>query len=205
MVFGQNLPRRRRDFFADDADVMPAPRLSRMLDSVFSDFLGARSSMSNLGFDQFSPRVNVTENENELCVTAELPGMNEDDVDVTLVRDGILLRGERREERKEGQNAGYYEFSYGSFERFIPLRSDIDRENVEAEFDRGLLTITLPKTEQSRAQSKKIEVRKGEGKSKSQAIPTRDGSEKGRSEKRQASTRESASGEQRGSEERAQH
>lgn len=161
MTFGDYLPRKLRDRWYDDESRLTPSQLPvrRFFDDVLSDFFDLSPGSRQL--TSFTPRVNVSENDTELCVEAELPGMDEKDVDVTLTRDGILLRGEKKEERREGGRNRYYELSYGSFERFIPLRTEIKEDQVKAEFNRGVLTITLPKTEEARSSVKKIPVQSG--------------------------------------------
>ena len=107
------------------------------------------------------PAVEIIEKPESLVVTAELPGMNAKDVDVS-VDDGVLtISGEKLEEKKEGEeNSQYYLFerSYGSFRRSFTLPNAVDVDKIVAEFDNGLLRISLPKTENVKAKGKKISV-----------------------------------------------
>lgn len=114
-------------------------------------------------FNEFSPRVNLTEREKEFEVTAELPGLTERDIDITLSRDGVTMKGEKKQETEDkGDNYYRMERSYGSFSRTIPLPTDvIDQDNVEAEFKNGVLTITLPKLEEALPVSRRIAVNAG--------------------------------------------
>jgi HSP20 family protein len=111
-------------------------------------------------FNEFSPRVNVTEREKEFEVTAELPGLAEDDIDITLAPDAITLKGEKKQETKDkGDNYYRMERSYGRFSRTIPLPTGaIEQEMVEAEFKNGVLTINLPKREDAQPVSRRITV-----------------------------------------------
>lgn len=115
------------------------------------------------GLNEFSPRLNVTEREKEFEVTAELPGLTENDIDISLTRDSLTLKGEKKQETEDkGDNYYRMERSYGSFSRTIPLPGDvIDRDNVEAEFKNGVLTITLPKLEEALPVSRRIKVNAG--------------------------------------------
>lgn len=110
--------------------------------------------------DGFVPRVDVKEEGNDLVVSAELPGMDQKDIDVTVTRDSVRISGEKKHEEKE-EEKGYYchETSYGSFERIIDLPSEVDENKVEAEFSKGVLKIRLPKSEQAQAKEKKIKIK----------------------------------------------
>ena len=104
------------------------------------------------------PRVDVRETEDAVVVEAELPGVEQKDVEVEFA-DGVLtIRGEKKQEREE-RDKGYYlmERSYGSFLRRIPIPTEVEEERIEAKFDKGVLTVTLPKKPE--VQPKKIEVR----------------------------------------------
>lgn len=104
------------------------------------------------------PRVDVKETENAVVVQAELPGVSEQDVEVEFA-DGVLtIRGEKKQEREE-KDKGYYvmERRYGTFMRRIAVPIEVDEDRIEAEFDRGVLTVTLPKKPET--QPRKIQVR----------------------------------------------
>jgi HSP20 family protein len=110
------------------------------------------------------PAVDVIDKEKEVQVRAELPGMGEKDIDVRLSDDTLTIRGEKKEEREEREEGGNYYVSerrYGSFQRSFRIPEGIDRDKVDASFQKGVLTITLPKTPEAQQKAKKIEV-KGE-------------------------------------------
>ena len=110
------------------------------------------------------PAVDVIDKEKEVQVRAELPGMDEKDIDVRLSDDTLTIRGEKKEEREEREEGGSYYVSerrYGSFQRSFRIPEGIDRDKVDAKFQKGVLTITLPKTPEAQQKAKKIEV-KGE-------------------------------------------
>ncbi|MBF0566605.1 MAG: Hsp20/alpha crystallin family protein [Nitrospirae bacterium] len=109
---------------------------------------------------RFSPRINVTDTDKEIVVSAELPGIDEKDIDISLTDDSITLKGEKKEEKEE-KGKGYYhvESSYGSFSRTIPLPCEIVADKVEASFKKGVLTITLPKTAEAVKETKKITIK----------------------------------------------
>ena len=116
-------------------------RLSRLFDEA----LGERALRA------LSPAIDVTENENEYAVTAELPGVRREDVNVE-VQEGVLsIHGEKRCEEK-GAKGRWIERSYGSFHRSFSLPSDAATDRVEAKFKDGVLTITIPRSEKKKPQ-----------------------------------------------------
>jgi HSP20 family protein len=117
-------------------------QMNRMFDDVFGSDAPRGGALGGLGG---FPALEVSQDENRIEICAELPGVKEEDVDLT-VEDGVLtLSGEKRCERKD--ESGYSERSYGRFERRITLPSNIDPEHCEADFKDGLLTVTIPKDE----------------------------------------------------------
>ena len=111
---------------------------------------------STLGMPRM-PHVDVTEDKKQFSVRAELPGMSEKDISLTWL-DGVLrIRGEKRNERDEKKKGRRYsECSYGYFSRDIPLGNGVDWNRVKANFKNGVVTVTLPKNEQSQ---KTIEIK----------------------------------------------
>jgi HSP20 family protein len=108
------------------------------------------------------PRVNVRETEKEVEVTAELPGMTESDVDVS-VDDGMLtIRGQQQAER-ESEEKGYVlrERSFDRIERVIPLPEQVEPDTAKATFKNGLLTVTIPKARDAQASTRHIQVQRG--------------------------------------------
>ena len=108
----------------------------------------------------FMPQVDVVDTEKEIKVSIELPGLDDKDVEVSLTRETLTIKGEKREEKEE-KGKDYYrsERSFGSFTRTIPLPVEIDAEKAEASFKKGVLTVTLPKTKQVISQTKKVAIK----------------------------------------------
>jgi HSP20 family protein len=108
----------------------------------------------------FSPRLDVSETEREFYVTAELPGMDEKDVEVSLNNSLLTLRGEKKAE-KDDRRKDYYrmERSYGMFERTIPIPEGVDLDKVEASFKKGILTVSLPKSAEYQKERKRIPIK----------------------------------------------
>lgn len=110
-------------------------------------------------FELNTPLVDVAESEKAYTLTAELPGLDQKDVEVFLSNHRLTLKGEKRQEKEEKDKNHYIsERLYGSFERSFTLPDEIDREKIAAEFSKGVLTITLPKTAEAQKQ-KKIDVK----------------------------------------------
>lgn len=128
------------------------PSLARMFDTPTFSF--------ESGGGLPSPAVDITEDADCYRITAELPGMSEQDVDVSLSGDRLTLKGEKRQETEKTE-ANYHltERSWGSFQRSFLLPPDVDREKINAAFAKGVLTVTLAKTAQAQQQQKKIEVK----------------------------------------------
>jgi HSP20 family protein len=107
-----------------------------------------------------TPAVDIVERENAYEIAAELPGMDEKNVEVKLANGGLIIKG-RREEEKEEKKKDYYvhERHFGSFERSFRLPDDVDTEKIDASFKKGVLTVTLPKRKEAQKPEKKIEVK----------------------------------------------
>jgi HSP20 family protein len=131
------------------------------LDRLFEDFFsGFDVEPFGRRYGSFNPDVEVSENDKEIKVTAELAGLDEKDIDISFTDDTLTISGEKKEE-KESNAKGYHmkERSYGSFKRSIPLYSEIEAEKIDAHFRKGVLTITLPKSEKEKEKKKKITVK----------------------------------------------
>jgi HSP20 family protein len=131
--------------------------MDALFDNFFSGFDLQRFESSLGGFN---PKVDVVENDKEIKVTAELPGIDEKEIDLSLSRGALTIRGEKQKE-KEGRGKDYYrmERSFGAFSRVIPLPAEVDDENVQASFRKGVLSITLPKTVQELRETKKVPIK----------------------------------------------
>jgi HSP20 family protein len=93
-------------------------------------------------------------------ISAELPGIDAKDIDVSMSGDMLVLKGEKRQEKEETDRDYHFsERSYGSFRRSFELPSSVDRNKIAADFSKGVLTITLPKTAEAQKPAKKIEVK----------------------------------------------
>lgn len=101
----------------------------------------------------------VSETDDEVRIKAELPGMDEKDIEVSLDENVLTIRAERKSEHEEKKrNYQVSEMSYGSVQRSFPLQTAVDRDKAKAKFKRGVLTLTLPKTEQAQIERKQIPI-----------------------------------------------
>jgi HSP20 family protein len=151
----------------------PFESLRREIDRVFDDFnWGAWSfplRRSVFDIEPFwrrevtsgtAPSVDIVETEKAYEVTAELPGMDEKNIEVKLANGGLRIKGEKKEEKEEKKKDYYLsERRYGSFERYFRVPEGVDTDKIEASFKKGVLTVTLPKKAEAQKPEKKIEVK----------------------------------------------
>ena len=136
-------------FFTLDGD------MDRFLNHLNTDFFDFRTIPEQNHF----PKVDVTETKNEFSISAELPGMDDKDIDVTLGDGTLALKGEKKVEKEDKQGEFYSrERSYGSFQRTFKVPETIDQNKINASFNKGILTVKLPKTLESRKEVKKIPI-----------------------------------------------
>lgn len=127
----------------------PSPFLSfyrqanRLFEDVFREFDDARDVLGGI----LAPNIDVIQNEQETRITAELPGVKEEDVEVSVDNDVLTIRADKRVEHDDGKDARHIcERAYGTFQRSLRLPQSVDPDQVHAHFDRGVLTVTLPRT-----------------------------------------------------------
>ena len=130
--------------------------MNRLFDDVFRGFGNFGRVGASLMEGQFSwPRIELHETDKTVTVSAELPGLNEKDVQVEIANGVLSIRGEKKSETDNGGR--YSERYYGSFERRIPLEG-VQEDKAEANFRNGVLTVSLPKTEQAAQSVKRIAI-----------------------------------------------
>jgi HSP20 family protein len=131
--------------------------LRRGIDDLFDDFLS--TGTSGEGLSDFRPSLELDENETEYHVTMELPGLKPEDVEITVDQGMLTVRGTKnREQKKTKGGVEYSERSYGSFARSIQLPRAVASDRISANFDNGVLSISVPKSEQ--AQPRRIRLGK---------------------------------------------
>jgi HSP20 family protein len=138
--------------------------MNRLFSGTFS-----RGSQDEVLRGAWSPSVDIFENKNEIVLEAELPGMSAEDVNISIENNILTLHGERKFEKKdEGDNFHRVERSYGSFTRSFTLPPTVSSESANAEFENGVLRLTLAKREE--AKPRRIEIKAGSGTSQAKQI-----------------------------------
>lgn len=133
--------------------------VNRLFDAFFGDFGMLPSRITDDFAGGFAPRVNVSETDQEVTVSAELPGLDEKDVSVELAEETLTLKGEKTEDREErDRNWHRVEHRYGSFHRVIALPARVEAGKAKARFKKGVLTVTLPKHPEEQSKRKSIEI-----------------------------------------------
>ena len=160
-----------------EGSLEPLTNLREEIDRLFNEFAPgwthnplrqSRQSVAEpsrgavVGWGTGVPAVDVVDKQKEVLVRAELPGLDQKDIDVRLSDDILTIRGEKKDEHEEGEEDGSYYVSerrYGTFKRTIRVPQGIDADKAEASFSKGVLTVTLPKTREAQDRSKKIDVK----------------------------------------------
>ena len=124
-------------------------------DEMFRDFF--RRGAEGVGIAE--PAVELAESDGEMTVKMEVPGVEKDQIQLTVADDHLVVRGETRKEKEEKKKSYYrQEIRYGAFQRTVPLPVEVDATKAKAELKNGLLTVTLPKSAQPKAREIKIAV-----------------------------------------------
>lgn len=137
--------------------------MNRMFDEFFerpfglSPFFGETTSMGG-----FAPRLDISETDKEITISAELPGLEPEDINISLARGALTIIGEKRAEKEEkGKRFYRVERSYGSFHRSIALPDEVEDNKIDATFKRGVLKVILPKTQTAQDKNKRISIKTG--------------------------------------------
>jgi HSP20 family protein len=139
----------------DPADFAGLSRLNRMFDDAFASPWGQDTMTGS-----WVPVCDIFEDEDGLKLIAELPGVNAEDVKISVENNTLTIRGEKKQVAEEKtERVHRYERSYGSFERAFSLPSTIDPEGIEADYKDGLLTIVMPKAERARPREIPVKTR----------------------------------------------
>jgi len=144
--------------------------MNRLFSSSFSR--GERSEGDQIMRGAWNPSVDIFENQNQIVLEAELPGMKPEDVEISIENNVLTLHGERKFEKKdENDNFHRVERSYGSFTRSFTLPPTVTSENATADFQNGVLRLTLAKREEAKA--RRIEIKStGSGETEARQINT---------------------------------
>ena len=134
------------------------------MDRLFDDFLTGfgtpvGAAAHPLAAREFMPQVDVSETDGQVKVSAELPGMTEQDINVELDEDMLTISGEKKEEEEKEKGGRYWrETAYGHFSRDVPLPTGVDTDNAKASFKNGKLRVIVPKSEQAKQKRKPLEI-----------------------------------------------
>lgn len=153
----------------------PMEKLRQQVDHLFEDF-NRGSGLSAIGNRLFDveplwergsvgrglPAVDIAEKDDSYEITAELPGIDQKDIEIKISNDSLIIKGEKKEEKEE-KRKGYHlsERSYGSFQRVFSLPSGVNEEKIEAKFNKGVLSVSLPKKPEAIKKDKTVPI-KGE-------------------------------------------
>ncbi|MDB6088410.1 MAG: heat shock protein Hsp20 [Gammaproteobacteria bacterium] len=175
----------------------PLMSLNRDINRLFEDFLqpSGLPSLADTAVATalITPQINVSETDNEIRVTAELPGVDLDDLEVDVMEDMLVIRGDKRLERSnEDENYHFVERAYGSFQRTVQLPFAADPDQVTATFENGVLTIAVPKNNQQQ-RTRRVDVQSGAGAQSGQRAGQQTSSQAGQASS-QASSAGSATG-----------
>ncbi|MGD9900166.1 MAG: Hsp20/alpha crystallin family protein [Calditrichaceae bacterium] len=129
------------------------------MDRMFEDFFGSDAGAIE-NYNNITPIVNVEETDNDFQITAELPGMEKDDIKITFQNNGLTISGEKKSE-KDFKDANYhrYERRYGKFCRSLAIPSSIVSDKIEADYKNGILMVKLPKAEEVKPKLIDIKVK----------------------------------------------
>ena len=126
-------------------------QMNRLFDDFWTDDVRAEA---------WAPAVDISETEDAVVARAEMPGISVDDIDIQIVNNCLLVKGEKREEEASGGKTWQrVERRYGSFSRALPLPCEVDMEKVRAEMDKGVLTITMAKHESEKPRKITVKVK----------------------------------------------
>jgi HSP20 family protein len=153
--------RRKTELAPAAAEPDPFRALQRRMDRLFDDFAGDYQWPFTNGRAGVMPSIDVHETDKDMTIEAELPGVGEKDIDVTLTDNLLTIKGEKKQESEEKKKDYHLtERSYGSFSRSMTLPFDADPGKIKADFKDGVLTIRLPKPAEVKAKTKKIAIGK---------------------------------------------
>ncbi len=136
--------------------------MERMMNEMFDEYLPIFQKERSMGYDLdfITPKINISETENEYKMSAEMPGVKENDIDLRIDKGILTLKAEKKEEKEE-KDERYHrlESYYGTFQRSIALPEDIKEDSIEAKFKNGILNIIIKKSKESKPDVKKIAVK----------------------------------------------
>ena len=138
----------------------PFVAFRREVDRMFDSFFGGFGRELGPGWAGIRPAIDLAETDKDVVLTAELPGVSEKDLDLSVSGNTLTIRGEKKEERdQKNGDISYVERRYGSFARTVQLPFEPGDEKIEAKFDKGVLTVRVPKPADVQKAVRRIEVK----------------------------------------------
>ena len=129
-------------------------------DELFDHFLDRPGRFFRSGESVWSPRIDIVESEKAYELRAELPGINKNEISISVKDDVLTISGEKKvEEKKEGEDYYCCERGFGKFERSFRMAETVDANNISAEYKNGVLVVTVPKVEIPEPKTTKIEIK----------------------------------------------
>lgn len=159
----KNENRKTPSLFQHDPFSAFRDEMNSLIDRAFGRGFGLfdTPSLGRFGAGHITPRIDLHETEKEYQLSAELPGLDDKDIDLSIHEGVLTLKGEKRYEKKdEKDEARIVERHYGSFQRIFTLPSDVDDTKIEAKFDKGVLHVTMPKKPGAAPASRRINIGK---------------------------------------------
>ena len=150
-------PWRRRDELAEFQR-----SVNRMMRDFFEEEPGIQSPLEfgEVGLAEFAPRMELQEYDDRIVLSAELPGLSEKDVEVSMDKESLTVKGEKKVEKEtKAVGRSFSERRYGTFERTIRLPVSVDKDKISAKFEHGVLTVEVPKNPEARREVKKIPIK----------------------------------------------
>jgi HSP20 family protein len=133
--------------------------VGRLVNDFFND-VSMLPGLESSSIDAFSPKLDVEDSEDKIMISAELPGLEDKDVEVLVEGDYLTIKGEKKDEKEKKSRGRYFsERSYGYFERTMRLPIEVDKDNVNAKFSKGVLEVTLPKSMDAKKNCKKVPIK----------------------------------------------
>jgi HSP20 family protein len=132
------------------------------MDRLIDDFYGKQTPEGEVFEGDWCPRMDLKENDTEVRAAIELPGIDKDDIKVSVKGDLLVISGERKNEVADTKESFHrLERSYGFFKRVVTLPTEVESDKVKAEYKDGILTVTMPKTETKKTREIPVEVSQG--------------------------------------------
>ena len=134
-------------------------RMRREMDHLWDSFFEERPRRKIEELGEWGPSLDLSETKNDLIVKAEIPGIDPKDIDISLNKDVLTIKGEKRRETEEKEeNYHFIERSYGAFARSIRLPREVQNEKINASYKNGVLRVTLPKSEEAKKKEIRIKL-----------------------------------------------